>query len=197
MADAPAADWRRRAGLAFGAVCLLVAVYLQLGSPRVGAWLLDAGYSARVAGHLLDGHPHEALEKLEASTLLDREAIELLDRVPGVSALTRSIERDVRLRRAIARALTDELGRMRGQNADQRALLDSATNNAELLVQLAAADPQSHFLLGLVYLKRGELRGAPIDFILSARHLRTALRLDPEIRGAADALRVALLRARP
>jgi hypothetical protein len=183
MADAPAADWRRRAGLAFGAVCLLVAVYLQLGSPRVGAWLLDAGYSARVAGHLLDGHPHEALE--------------VLDRVPGVSALTRSIERDVRLRRAIARALTDELGRMRGQNADQRALLDSATNNAELLVQLAAADPQSHFLLGLVYLKRGELRGAPIDFILSARHLRTALRLDPEIRGAADALRVALLRARP
>lgn len=174
-----------------GAGCLLVAALLEWGSPPVGRWLLETGYHRRVASLLQAGQAREALGELEASTLLDEEAVALLGRIPPVSSLAPVVQSDARLRRAIARQLIDELGSTRGQGAELRTLVESATANAEILVKLAPDNAQSRLLLGLVYLKRGELHGAPIDFMLSARQLQTALTLDPEIPTAAGALRVA------
>lgn len=176
--------------------CLSAVAYIQLAGPDWKPSFLEAGYHRRVEDLLRAGDARAALEALDAATLLDEPALELLERMPSVSALSQTRSRDALLRTGIAKALASELGDPRSLSNNERDLLELATRNAELLVKLSPGAARAQLMLGLLYLQNGVDSGAPIHFMRAARHLGNALRLDPDIPGAAESLRVALARSR-
>ena len=157
---------------------------------------LQVGYQDRVEARLNAGDTHGALDLLNRASLLDQEALDLLDGVPLSGPLVADRARDAALRATIAERLVGELGSGRSLSDEQRTWLEPATDNAERLVALEPQSAQAHLLLGLVYLQRGNDSGAPIEFQRAARELRIALRIDPETPRAAAALQLAVSRVR-
>lgn len=184
---AEAVDWKRRVALVVALVCLTAA------APLGGAWkvLRGTGYERRVAGLVEAGDGPRALEELERWTLLDDDAIALLDRTEGRPVVGGAIGRDARLRRAIAKIATDELGTVSRLDEEQQGWLEAAIENARRAVELQPGDASGQLLLGLLHLKRGAVLGARIDFLLAVRHLGRAASLDPDLPLVGPALLVA------
>jgi tetratricopeptide (TPR) repeat protein len=191
--------WRRRALVGGALGCLGAAALLQWGEQRPA--FVDGGYHRRVAALLETDEVARALAELDASTLLDESALALLESRSSVSSLAHARARDEHLRTLIAKKLLsrsprESSGGSKGSTQHWE-LLERATRNATLLVELAPASAEARLLLGLTYLQRGSVSGAPIDYVRSAKHLRQALAIDPKIPRAKDALRVASARAAP
>ena len=193
MAERSGRRWTDRAvGLA-AVVCLAAALALQWD-----AWpaFLQAGYHARVEERIRAGDIPGALELINRASLLDESALEALNQRSGRGLLVQDRLRDLALRTRIAEWFISEMGTGASLDAEQEVWLESATQNAKLLVELDPSGAQSHLLLGLVYLQRGYATGLPIEFQRAARHLRLARRIDPEDPRAAAALRAATSRLR-
>ena len=193
MAERAGRRWLDRVVGFGGVLCLGAVVVLQWDE-----WpaFLQAGYHARVEAEIQEGDIPGALALIDRASLLDEAALEVLNERPGQGLLALDRARDLALRIRIAEWFVGELGTGSSLDAEQEVWLESATDNAKLLVELDPAGAQSHLLLGLVYLQRGYASGIPIEFRRAVRHLRLALRIDPEIPRAAPALKLATARLR-
>ena len=175
-------------------LCIVLAVARQFQQ-----WpaFLQVGYHERVEGRIQAGDALGALDLLNRATLLDEDALDLLSKGAPISGpLVNDRARDAVLRAAIAERLLSEMGSGRSFSDEQLASLELVTDNAERLVALDPGSAQAHMALGLVYLQRGNVSSAPIEFQRAAREFRIALSIDPETPRAAAALRMAAARVR-
>ena len=186
-------SWRNGLVPLASAGCLLAVVLLQVDN-----WpaFLQVDYHGRVREQIAQGAIPEALALLNRASLLDEAALESVGRVPFPGALANDRKKDAELRAWLAERIVAELGTGKSLGPEERELLELATENAELLVALDPGTARSHLLLGLVYLQRGHDTGAPIEFQLAARHLGSALQLDPDNERAQNALRLAMVHVR-
>lgn len=180
-------------------LCLLAVAGLYFGTPaseQMRPPLLDWNYVQEVQNLLGTGRIAEASAALDAGTLLNPDSIALMRGLPQISFFDREIARDLALRKRIANGYSDALQGGAHLDNSQRAMLDPATENAEMLTLLAPNDARSWFSLGFVYLRRGDDSKAPIDYMKAASNLKRAVSIDPDLPGATSTLRLATARAK-
>lgn len=181
-------------------LCLLAAAGLHFGTPsskQTRPALLDWNYAQEVRRLLLAGRIAEANAALDAGTLLNPDSMALMKGLPWIPFFDREIARDLSLRKQIANSYSNALlGHGTHLDNSQRATLDPATANAEMLTLLAPNDARSWLSLGFVYLRRGDSSKAPIDYMKAASNLQRAVSIDPDLPGAESTLRLATARAK-
>jgi hypothetical protein len=190
---------RGRLARAVGAV-LVLAVSTACGSARETVLrALHADYAETAAALVRQGRPAEALDALEAATLLDEPRVRMLDRMahrareagaasPALARLGRLRARDAELRARIGQALLVQIGDGRQPGERQRALLERASANAAALAWLEPDAARTHFLRGMLELLRGRGSGSAGAYARAASALEHALALEPAYPGAARAL---------
>ena len=107
MAERSGRRWADRA-VGFAAVlCLAIAFALQWDE-----WpaFLQAGYHARAEERIREGDVLGALELIDRASLLDQEALEVLNKRSGQGLLVQDRLRDLALRTRIAEWFISEMG---------------------------------------------------------------------------------------
>jgi len=159
------------------------------------------GYRQQVAALLDKGQFAAALEEFERASLIDRERLGMLDRMASlnrdaglrstpIAQLARSRLEDAELRFRIGRGLLAKLGAGANLSADERAILERATENARVLVALEPDKARSHYLLGSMHLLRWRSGGSAGELAEASAHLQRAVAIEPTHPGALRALQL-------